>query len=35
LFGLKNQYILDMVVHRESISQIWWNQLILRIITNY
>jgi hypothetical protein len=35
VFSLKNQFILDEVVHHESISQIWWNLFIAHIITNY
>lgn len=33
--GLKNQFILDEVMPRKLIPQIWWNELILRVITNY
>lgn len=34
VFGLKNQSILDEMVHK-FISQILWNELIPRISTNY
>jgi hypothetical protein len=28
MFGLKNQSILDDILHHEYIPQIWWNELI-------
>lgn len=34
--GVWNLFILDELVHHESIPPIWWNELIYRIIvTNY
>jgi hypothetical protein len=35
VFGLKNKSILYVMMHHESIPQIWWNELISHIITNY
>jgi hypothetical protein len=35
MFGLKNQSILDKLVHYKFISKIWWNKLIPHVITNY
>jgi hypothetical protein len=35
VFSLKNYFIVDEVVHYESIHQIWWNDFISCIITNY
>jgi hypothetical protein len=32
---LKNQSILNGIVHHEFVPQIWWNKLIPHIITNY
>jgi hypothetical protein len=35
VFSLKSQFILDDVMHYEFISQIWFNEYIPHIITNY
>jgi hypothetical protein len=35
VFGLKNESILDEVVHHKFNPQIWWNELIPHINTNY
>jgi hypothetical protein len=35
VFGLRNHSIQNEVAHHESISQIWWDDPITRISTNY
>jgi hypothetical protein len=34
VFGLRNHFIQNVVVHHGSISQIWWDDLIPNISTN-
>uniref|UniRef100_A0A804PV00 WAT1-related protein n=1 Tax=Zea mays TaxID=4577 RepID=A0A804PV00_MAIZE len=34
VFGLRNHFIQNVVVHHESITQIWWDDLMPHISTN-
>jgi hypothetical protein len=34
VFGLRNHFIQNMVLHPGSIPQIWWDDLIPHISTN-
>jgi hypothetical protein len=34
VFGLRNHFIQNVVVHHGSIPQIWWDDLIPHISTN-